>query len=105
VPVAAAVASRADSALAAASESARSAAAATGTGKGAKRKTSRARPVDSQLTDEVRKALASWAEQNPDEAEAAKAGARVPVSSSYLNSDAPAPKRNRKKNATRDWIC
>lgn len=32
--------------------------------------------------------------------------ARQPVESSYLNDPAPvAPKRKRKKNATRDWIC
>lgn len=77
------------------------------TGKRVKRKTSRARPVEPQLTDDVRKALAAWAEQNPEAAGAVKVGGRTAVASSYLNSEPPMPmpKRNRKKNETRDWIC
>ena len=80
------------------------AAVAAPAGKRQRRKTSQARPVDTQLTDDVRKALAKWAEEN---AEGAAAGAaRTPAASTYLNSPAPAaPKRNRKKNETRDWIC
>ena len=92
------------------------------------RKRSSKRPADKELTEAMRGALAAWAKQNDgaeDEESAhadlderdgmdertpepAKAPAkRAPVSSAYLNSDAPAPapKRNRKKQNTRDWLC
>jgi hypothetical protein len=73
------------------------------------------RRADMQLTEAMREALAAWADdlengQQPPAASArderggkAKA-ARTPQPSAYLNS-APPPKRNRKKQATRDWLC
>lgn len=92
------------------------------------RKRSSKRPADKELTVAMREALAAWAQQNDgaeDEENAhaemeerdgtgeqtpepVKAPAkRAPVSSAYLNSSAPAPapKRNRKKQNTRDWLC
>lgn len=92
------------------------------------RKRSSKRPADKELTEAMRGALAAWAQQNDgaeDEESApadlderdgtderapepAKSPAqRAPVSSAYLNSDAPAPapKRTRKKQNTRDWLC
>lgn len=69
-------------------------------------------------------ALAAWArdtEERDDDGEdgseavasgrtgadksASASASRQPVESTYLNEPAPAPKRKRKKNATRDWIC
>lgn len=90
------------------------------------RKRSSKRPADKELTEAMREALAAWAKQNdgpanegapaeptdPEERDGAdeqvpvKAPAkRAPVSSAYLNSSGPAPKRNRKKQNTRDWLC
>lgn len=81
------------------------------------------RPPAARLTPEMIEALAAWArdtEEDDDDrdtegGEAVPAGRagkgeaarakREPVESSYLNTPAPAPKRKRKKNATRDWIC
>jgi hypothetical protein len=51
----------------------------------------------------MKDALAAWASENADANPAAEA--RSPLPSTYLNSAPPAPKRNRKKNPTRDWIC
>ena len=87
------------------------------------RRRSSARPVEQQLTDEMRAALEAWAEEHgtsdktpavskgapavsdADDASPAPAAARTPQASKYLNDPAPRPKRNRKKNQTRDWIC
>jgi hypothetical protein len=87
------------------------------------RRRSSARPVELQLTDEMRTALEAWAEEHGtsdktpavserapaapggDPAVPAPAAARTPQASKYLNDPAPRPKRNRKKNQTRDWIC
>lgn len=69
---------------------------------------SKARPAEKQLTDAMRDALASWANDNPDTVDEAPTPAqRKPQHSAYLNSDtpAPAPKRARKKPSTRDWLC
>ena len=81
------------------------------------------RPQAARLTPEMIEALAAWARDTEEDDEdgdqedgeevaagrAGKAGEaaakREPVESSYLNTPAPAPKRKRKKNATRDWIC
>jgi hypothetical protein len=67
------------------------------------RKSSSARPAGKQLTQAMRDALAAWAEDNVEAEAAGKA--RAPQPSTYLNSAPPVVKRNRKKNATRDWIC
>jgi hypothetical protein len=69
------------------------------------RKSSSARPAGRQLTDAMRDALTAWAEDNVDAQAEAAAKARAPQPSTYLNSAPPVVKRNRKKNATRDWIC
>ena len=83
------------------------------------------RPQAARLTPAMIEALAAWArdtEEGDEDADgdrdrdgavaagrAGKAGEaaakREPVESTYLNTPAPAPKRKRKKNATRDWIC
>jgi hypothetical protein len=87
--------------------------------RGSRRKTSQARPVEGQLTREMRQALEDWArrerqdapqdkQQDDDPAEtptAARSG-RTRQPSTFLNSAGAAPpKRNRKKNQTRDWLC
>jgi hypothetical protein len=87
------------------------------------RRRSSARPVEQQLTGEMRAALEAWAEQHgtSDETPAVLEGdpavfdgdpgapvpetARTPQASMYLNDPAPRSKRIRKKNQTRDWIC
>jgi hypothetical protein len=70
-----------------------------------------ARPADSQLTDAMREALATWAADNvaaaqpsADEPEGTSGTARSPQPSAYLNSTpAPPSKRPRKKQNT-EWI-
>lgn len=62
---------------------------------------STARPVERELDDDEREALARWAEEHAGDA----SGPRTPAPSTYLNSPSPAPKRNRKKQQTRDWLC
>ena len=88
------------------------------------RKRSSKRPADRELTVAMREALTAWAQQNegaedevralaePDERDGAEDGVpvkapakRAPVSSAYLNSSTQPPKRNRKKQNTRDWLC
>ena len=54
------------------------------------------------LTDAMRDALAAWASSGDDEGDES-AGTRDPKASAYLNSDPP--KRTRKKQNTRDWLC
>ncbi len=67
------------------------------------RRASAARPREQQLTDAMKDALAAWAsENNAGESSPAR---RSPQPSMYLNSAPPVPRRNRKKNVTRDWIC
>ena len=89
--------------------------------KRARRKTSQARPVEGQLTREMRRALEDWAQREqqneqqggaPGDTHAAPTAAasrsgRTRQPSTFLNSagSAPPPKRNRKKNQTRDWLC
>ncbi|MGZ6388379.1 MAG: hypothetical protein ACXWQZ_03865 [Ktedonobacterales bacterium] len=64
---------------------------------------SKARPADSQLTEAMRDALATWASDNvAEETPGERSG---PQPSAYLNSSRPLPKRNRKKQNTRDWLC
>jgi hypothetical protein len=62
---------------------------------------STARPVERELNDEEREALARWAQEHAADA----SNPRSPAPSTYLNSPAPAPKRGRKKQQTRDWLC
>lgn len=65
-----------------------------------RRKDSRARPASADLTDAMREALAAWADDNDDDPEE-----RAAKKSEFLNAAAPAPKRGRRKNDTRDWLC
>ncbi|HEX8032774.1 MAG TPA: hypothetical protein VF510_02955 [Ktedonobacterales bacterium] len=68
-----------------------------------KRIPSKARPADSHLTEAMRDALATWASDNvAEETPGERSG---PQPSAYLNSSRPLPKRNRKKQDTRDWLC
>ena len=64
---------------------------------------STARPMEHELREDERRALAEWADDDTEETTAP----RVPKPSAYLNSSesAPAPKRGRKKQNTRDWLC
>lgn len=64
---------------------------------------SNAQPAGKQLTDAMRDALATWANDNvAEETPTERSG---PQPSAYLNSSRPLPKRNRKKQNTRDWLC
>lgn len=67
------------------------------------RSPSTARPMERELREDERQALAEWAGDETEETTAP----RVPKPSSYLNSSepAPTPKRGRKKQNTRDWLC
>ena len=65
-----------------------------------RRKDSRARPASADLTDAMREALAAWADDNDDDPEE-----RAVKKSEFLNTATPAPKRGRRKNDTRDWLC
>lgn len=56
-----------------------------------------------QLTEAMRDALATWASDNI--AEETPGERNSPQPSAYLNSSRPLPKRNRKKQNTRDWLC
>lgn len=60
-----------------------------------------ARSVDSVLTDEMREALDVWAKDNLRK----RPSKRKPKASAYLNSTPPDPKRDRKAQDTRDWLC
>lgn len=64
---------------------------------------SKARPAGNHLTDAMRDALATWASDNA--AEEPPNERSTPQPSAYLNSSRPLPKRNRKKQNTRDWLC
>jgi type II secretory pathway pseudopilin PulG len=68
-----------------------------------RRNTSKARPAGSQLTEAMRDALATWA--SDDVAEETPGERTGPQPSAYLNSSRPLPKRTRKKQNTRDWLC
>ena len=74
-----------------------------------------ARDIDRASTEELKAAFEAWDQnqrddQSPgrtgDAAEQDGPGSRIPTDSAYLNSVRPTPvKRNRKKQATRDWLC
>ena len=78
-------------------------------------RSSKARPADSQLTEAMREALATWAsdstskgrdqrEPEPETPTTPERGVRAPQPSAYLNSSPPVPsKRTRKKQDT-EWI-
>lgn len=92
----------------------RASVAAQGAGAPALKRRGGGRPAPSRLTPEMLEALAVFARETEEDDGAEEetgngtsaSDARQPVESSYLNDPAPvAPKRKRKKNATRDWIC
>lgn len=75
-----------------------------------RRSSSSRRRADQELTQAMRDALAAWATEEAEEAASAdgdKGVSRAPASSAYLNSvtPPPVPKRGRKKQDTRDWLC
>jgi hypothetical protein len=72
-----------------------------------------ARPADSQLTEAMREALATWAADNvansPSETgttgpEGSSGQARTPQPSAYLNSMPPAPSKRARKKQNTEWI-
>ncbi len=65
---------------------------------------SNARSADTAINSEERAALAAW-EARLGEEEQADTAAREPRASAFLNQPTPAPRRNRKKQNTRDWLC
>jgi len=84
----------------------------------AQRPRAAAKRIDRASTEEIRAALAAWEEDNATPPETSdtqehattthdeKPVKRTAVTSAYLNSAPPTPpKRNRKKQATRDWLC
>lgn len=62
-------------------------------------------PRDGRLSAAEREALETWAHDNDDDSdnEPKPSRKRQPKASAYLNG--PAPKRSRKKQDTRDWLC
>ncbi|HEV8190762.1 MAG TPA: hypothetical protein VGP82_04655 [Ktedonobacterales bacterium] len=58
-------------------------------------------PKDGRLSAVEREALETWARDNDNEPKPSRK--RQPKASAYLNG--PAPKRSRKKQDTRDWLC
>lgn len=74
------------------------------------RHTSNARNADEAITTEERAALRAWGEEQGVEQgneSLTDLKPREPKKSAFLNDpiEAPAPRRNRKKNNTRDWLC
>jgi len=70
----------------------------------APRHTSHARSADHAITKDEREALLAWEASLAEESEPG-APSREPKKSAFLNEPTPAPRRNRKKQNTRDWLC
>ncbi|HEX8733444.1 MAG TPA: hypothetical protein VF725_15450 [Ktedonobacterales bacterium] len=69
-----------------------------------KRDSSHARSADDAITAEERAALLAW--EAALEAESEPGAPRKPNASAFLNEqNAAPPRRNRKKQNTRDWLC
>lgn len=76
---------------------------------------SEVRPISSQVNEQVAEALAAWGEQvqesqpatntNTNTEEDTETAPRAPAASTYLNSEKAKPRRARKKQNTRDWLC
>jgi hypothetical protein len=60
-------------------------------------------PRDGRLSAAEREALETWARDSDSDNEPKPSRKRQPKASAYLNG--PAPKRGRKKQDTRDWLC
>jgi hypothetical protein len=76
-------------------------------------RSSKARPADSQLTEAMREALATWASDSPSkgqrEPEPETPGTpdprvRAPQPSAYLNSSPPVPSKRARKKQDTEWI-
>jgi hypothetical protein len=69
-----------------------------------RRRTSNARSTDDAINADERAALAAWEAAMAD---GSQPGAlqREPKASAFLNQPTAAPRRNRKKQNTRDWLC
>ncbi|HZC05067.1 MAG TPA: hypothetical protein VE338_05440 [Ktedonobacterales bacterium] len=68
------------------------------------RRPSNARSADHAITDDERAALLAWESALADGSQPG-AASRAPKASEFLTQPAAAPKRNRKKQNTRDWLC
>lgn len=68
------------------------------------RHTSHARSADHAITADERAALLAWEASLAEESEPG-ATTREPKKSAFLNAPMPSPRRNRKKQNTRDWLC
>jgi hypothetical protein len=78
---------------------------------GTQRQPSKARPAESQLTEAMREALATWAgdnsaanEADPGSGSAESTRGRTPAPSNYLNSTPPAPAKRVRKKQNTDWL-
>lgn len=71
-----------------------------------RRQTSNARAADEGITTDEHAALLAWEAALAEESQPG-AITREPKASAFLNEDEhlPAPRRNRKKQQTRDWLC
>lgn len=71
------------------------------------RRNSNARSTGDAITAEERSALLAWEKALADGSQpgAAKAQPRAPKHSEFLTEPGVAPRRNRKKQNTRDWLC
>lgn len=68
------------------------------------RKVSNARSADEAITEDERAALLAWETALADESQSGMSN-RAPKASEFLTQPSVAPKRNRKKQNTRDWLC
>jgi hypothetical protein len=69
-----------------------------------RRRTSNARSADEAVSTDERAALLAWEAALGDESQPGAAG-REPKASAFLNQPVATPKRSRKKQNTRDWLC
>lgn len=63
-----------------------------------------AHSADNAISDDERAALLAWEAALADESQPS-AKSRQPKASAFLNQPTPAPRRSRKKQQTRDWLC
>lgn len=73
-------------------------------GRAQERPVSHARSADHAMTTEEREALLAWDDELSDDSQP-DLGAREPKKSAFLNESLASPRRNRKKQNTRDWLC
>ncbi|HEY7848504.1 MAG TPA: hypothetical protein VIC27_00500 [Ktedonobacterales bacterium] len=69
-----------------------------------KKGASNARSADQAISADERAALLAWESALADDSRPGVKG-REPKASAFLNQPTAAPKRNRKKQNTRDWLC